>query len=142
MLLRFPEERTFLSAQCTDWPPPDGRECVASGTLTITRSIWEEESFFLSSSTGRLVASCSFCRSFFASESASYDRKNLRGLANGGFFGPFRGNFCSSPVAVKCGPERARVDPGKAPISPERPDFWGLISPRFSLKIWGLSSRL
>ena len=43
--------------------------------------------------------------------------------------GPFRGNFCSSPLAVRrggIGPERPRKGPdrpGKAPISPEKDRF-------------------
>ena len=80
-----------------------------------------------------------------------------RGLANGGLARkapnwqlgqkePFRGNFCSFPVTVRCGRKWSRSAPKnprwglKRPQSaPKRPDLPGPISPRFSLKIWGLS---
>ena len=43
---------------------------------------------------------------------------------------------------VPIGPEKAPIGPEKAQFAPKRPDFPGRISPRFSLKIWGLSPRL
>ena len=84
--------------------------------------------------------------------------KSKRGLSKGGLGpkganwaqkGPFRAISAlpswlwGAEELVPIGPEKAPIGPEKATICPEKaPDFPGRISPRFSLKIWGLSPRL
>ena len=85
------------------------------------------------------------------------NRGNLnRGLANGGLAfsgqkeGPFRGNLCSSPVAVGfggIGPNQPAIGPEKAPIRPEkarfsREDFCPIFSETLGLKPPFVSPRL
>ena len=59
--------------------------------------------------------------------------------------GPF-GAISALPPWLWGAEELVPIGPEKAPIGPEfaprRPDFAGRISPRFSLKIWGLSPPL
>ena len=89
------------------------------------------------------VCRTKFARFFFF-ELRSFPRRMLRSLpqksrkSKRGLGPNFRGNFCSSPMAVRrgrIGPEKT-TGPGKAPISPEKARF---SRTRFSLKNWGLS---
>ena len=98
-----------------------------------------------------------FCGFYCQIFSPHLSGKSKRGLSKGGLspkganrakkgpFGAISGNFCSSPVAVGCrgiGPDRPRPALKWRQFAPKRPDFPGRMSPRFSLKIWGLSPRL
>ena len=83
--------------------------------------------------------------------SGFYQKNPHGGLANGGLAqkapvvpkGPFRGNFCSAPVAVRCGgigrsaPKRPRQALERPQSASKRPDFLWPVSPRFCLKIFG-----
>ena len=87
-----------------------------------------------------------------------YSGKSKGGLSKGGL-GPKGANWAKkgpfgaisalpswlwgAEELVPIGPEKAPRSALKRPqFAPKRPDFPGRISPRFSLKIWGLSPRL
>ena len=75
--------------------------------------------------------------------------KSKGGLSKGGAWPESFGAISALPSwlwgaeeLVPIGPKRPRSALKRPQFAPKRPDFPGRISPRFSLKIWGLSPRL